>query len=66
MNSKLSLFAIGVLVAMMAMIAPMDTAVAQDSEASADGEEYKDGEHKGKSCPFKEKKEASVESPPSA
>jgi len=40
----------------------MDFAIAQTSNISPDGEgEYKDGERKeGKSCPFKDKKNASV------
>ena len=61
MNSKIAMFSILALAAIFAMALPMDTAVAQTSEISPDGEgEYKDGEHEGKSCPFKDKKRASV------
>ncbi len=61
MNSKIAMFSILALAAIFAMLLPMDSAVAQTSEISPDGEgEYKDGEHEGKSCPFKDKKRASV------
>jgi len=61
MDSKIAMFSILALAAIFAMALPMDTAVAQSSEISPDGEgEYKDGEHEGKSCPFKDKKRASV------
>ena len=46
---------------MMGMVSPMDTAIAQESESNPDGDkEYKEGEHKGKSCPFKDKKTATT------
>ncbi len=61
MNSKIAMFSILALAAIFAMLLPMDSAVAQTSDISPDGEgEYKDGEHEGKSCPFKDKKRASV------
>jgi len=61
MDSKIAMFSILALAAIFAMVLPMDTAVAQSSEISPDGEgEYKDGEREGKSCPFKDKKKASV------
>ena len=61
MNSKIAMFSILALAAIFAMVLPMDSAVAQTSDISADGEgEYKDGDHEGKSCPFKDKKRASV------
>jgi hypothetical protein len=61
MNSKIAMFSVLALAAIFAMLLPMDSAVAQTSEISPDGEgEYKDGEHEGKSCPFKDKKRASV------
>ena len=61
MDSKIAMFSILALAAIFAMALPMDTAVAQSSEISPDGEgEYKDGEYEGKSCPFKDKKRASV------
>ena len=61
MNSKIAMFSVLALAAIFAMILPMDSAVAQTSDISPDGEgEYKDGEHEGKSCPFKDKKRASV------
>ena len=60
-NSKIAMFSILALAAIFAMILPMDSAVAQTSDISADGEgEYNDGDHEGKSCPFKDKKRASV------
>ncbi len=61
MNSKIAMFSVLALAAIFAMILPMDSAVAQTSDIAPDGEgEYKDGEHEGKSCPFKDKKRASV------
>ena len=61
MDSKIVMFSVLILAAIFAMALPMDTAVAQTSDVSPDGEgEYKDGEHEGKSCPFKDKKWASV------
>ena len=61
MNSKIAMFSVLALAAIFAMLLPMDSAVAQTSDISPDGEgEYKDGEHEGKSCPFKDKKRASV------
>jgi len=61
MDSKIAMFSVLALAAIFAMILPMDSAVAQTSDISPDGEgEYKDGEHEGKSCPFKDKKRASV------
>ncbi len=61
MNSKIAMFSVLALAAIFAMLVPMDSAVAQTSDISPDGEgEYKDGEHEGKSCPFKDKKRASV------
>ncbi len=61
MNSKIAMFSILALAAIFAMVLPMDSAVAQTSDVSPDGEgEYKDGDHEGKSCPFKNKKTASV------
>ena len=61
MDSKIVMFSVLVLAAIFAMALPMDTAVAQTSDVSADSEsENKDGEYKGKSCPFKDKKSASV------
>ncbi len=61
MNSKIAMFSVIALAAIFAMLLPMDSAVAQTSNISPDGEgEYKDGEHEGKSCPFKDKKRASV------
>ncbi len=60
-NSKIAIFSILALAAIFAMVLPMDSAVAQTSDISTDGEgEYKDGDHEGKSCPFKDKKSASV------
>jgi hypothetical protein len=61
MDSKIAMFSILALTAIFAMALPMDSAVAQTSDISPDGEgEYKDGDHEGKSCPFKDKKRASV------
>jgi hypothetical protein len=61
MNSKIAMFSVLALAAIFAMLLPMDSAVAQTSDISPDGEgEYKDGDHEGKSCPFKDKKRASV------
>ena len=61
MNAKIAMFSILALAAIFAMLLPMDSAVAQTSDISPDGEgKYKDGEHEGKSCPFKDKKKASV------
>jgi hypothetical protein len=61
MNSKIAIFSVLALAAIFAMLLPMDSAVAQTSDISPDGEgEYKDGDHEGKSCPFKDKKRASV------
>jgi hypothetical protein len=61
MNSKIAMFSVLALAAIFAMLLPMDSAVAQTSDISPDGEgEYKEGEHEGKSCPFKDKKRASV------
>ena len=58
MDSKIVMFSVLVLAAIFAMALPMDTAFA---DVSPDGEgENKDGEYKGKSCPFKDKKRASV------
>jgi len=59
MDSKIVMFSILALAAIFAMALPMDSAVAQTSYVSPDGEEG-DGEHEGKSCPFKDKKRASV------
>lgn len=47
-----------VLTAIFAMALPMDSVYAQTGDVSPDGE---DGEHEGKSCPFKERKGASVD-----
>ncbi len=61
MDSKIAMFSILAIAAIFAMALPMDSAVAQTSDISPDGEgEYKDGDHEGKSCPFKDKKRASV------
>ena len=61
MNSTIAMFSVLALAAIFAMLLPMDSAVAQTSDVSPDGEgEYKDGDHEGKSCPFKDKKRASV------
>ncbi|MDH3656911.1 MAG: hypothetical protein OEM77_02090 [Nitrosopumilus sp.] len=62
MDSKIAMFSILALAAIFAMMLPMDSAIAQTSNVSPNGEgEYKDGERKeGKSCPFKDKKNASV------
>jgi len=61
-DSKITMFSILALAAIFAMALPMDSATAQTSNVSPDGEgEYKDGEHEGKSCPFKDKKSASVD-----
>ena len=61
MDSKIAMFSILALAAIFAMALPMDAAVAQTSDISPDGEgEYKDGDHEEKSCPFKDKKRASV------
>ena len=61
MNSKIAMFSVLALAAIFAMLLPMDSAVAQTSDISPDGEgEYKEGDHEGKSCPFKDKKRASV------
>ena len=51
------MFSVLILAAIFAMALPMDTAVAQTSDVSPDGEGE---EYKGKSCPFKDKKLASV------
>ena len=59
MNSKIAMFSILALAAIFAMALPIDSAVAQTSDVSPDGEGG-DGEHEGKSCPFKDKKRASV------
>jgi len=62
MDTKIAMFSILALAAIFAMILPMDAAVAQSPEISTDGEgEYKDGGHEGKSCPFKDKKRASID-----
>lgn len=58
MNSKIALFSMLVLTAIFAMTLPMDSIYAQTGDVSPDGE---DGEHEGKSCPFKERKGASVD-----
>jgi len=61
-NSKIAMFSVLALAAIFAMALPMDSAIAQTSDLSPDGEgEYKDGDHEGKSCPFKDKKSASVD-----
>ena len=61
MDSRTVMFSVLALAAIFAMALPMDTAVAQTTDVSPDGEgEYKDGDHEGKSCPFKDKKRASV------
>lgn len=61
MNSKIVLFTVLAVAAVFAMISPIDYAVAQTSDSMPDGEgEYKDGEHEGKSCPNKERKNAST------
>ncbi len=61
MDSKIAMFSILAIAAIFAMALPMDSAVAQTSDISPDDEgEYKDGDHEGKSCPFKDKKRASV------
>ncbi len=61
MNSKIAMFSVLALAAIFSMLLPMDSAVAQTSDITPDGEgEYKDGDHEGKSCPFKDKKRASV------
>lgn len=63
MNSKIALFTLLAIAATFAMVTPMDYAIAQTSDAAPDGEgQYKDGEHEGKSCPNKERKNASANS----
>ena len=43
------------------MALPLDYALAQNSDVPPDSEgESRDGDHEGKSCPFKDKKSASV------
>ena len=60
-DSKIIMFSVLALVATFAMALPMDSAVAQTSDVSPDEEgEYKDGDHKEKSCPFKDKKNAVI------
>lgn len=58
MNAKLFLFVIVAMVSIIGMIAPIEMAVAQ-TDVMPDGE-GKDGSHEGKSCPFKERKSASM------
>ena len=62
MNSKITTFSILALAAIFAMALPLDYALAQNSDVSSDSEEgeSRDGGHEGKSCPFKDKKTASV------
>ena len=61
MNSKITSFSILALAAIFAMALPLDYALAQNSDVSPDSEgESRDGDHEGKSCPFKDKKSASV------
>jgi len=61
-DSKIAMFLVLALAAIFAMALPMDSAIAQTSDVSPDGEgEYKDGDHEGKSCPFKNKKSASID-----
>jgi len=57
MDGKIVLFAILVFTAIFS-ISTVDYAAAQSSDAMPDGGDYKEGE--GKSCPSKEKKEASI------
>ena len=58
MNPQVALFAVLAFAAIFAMVAPMDYAMAE-SVQMPDGEGG-DGEHEGKSCPFKERKSASI------
>lgn len=61
-DSKIVMFSVLALAAIFTMALPMNSAIAQTSDVSIDGErEYKDGDHEGKSCPFKDKKSASVD-----
>ena len=63
MNKTTMAFAVLALAAVFALASPFDVAVAQTSDAMPDGEggEYKDGDREGKSCPFKDKKSASID-----
>ena len=57
MDSKIVMFSVLVLAAIFAMALPMDTAFA---DVSPDGEgEYEDGNNE-RSCPFQDKKRATV------
>ena len=58
LNTKLSLFVIAALIAVIGMVSPIEIAVAQ-TEAIPDGE-GEEGNHEGKTCPFKERKSASI------
>jgi len=60
MKYTVALFTVLAFAAIVAMITPVDIAVAQPSNAMPDGE-YKDGNNEGKSCPSKDKKNASVD-----
>ena len=60
MDSKIVAFSIVALVAIFSVALPMDSVFAQTSDMMPHGE-GEDGE--AKSCPFKEKKSASYESP---
>ena len=57
MNSQVALFAVLAFAAVFAMVTPIDYAIAE-SGPMPDGEGG-EGEHEGKSCPSKEKKNAS-------
>lgn len=58
LNARLSIFVIAALVAVIGMISPIEMAVAQ-TESIPDGE-GEEGNHEGKTCPFKERKSASI------
>ncbi len=58
LNARFSLFVIAALVAVIGMISPIEMAVAQTEVIPyGEGEE---GNHEGKTCPFKERKSASI------
>ena len=62
MDSKIVIFSILVLAAIFTMMLPIDSVIAQTSNMSTDKDsEHKDGNREGKSCPFKDKKNASVD-----
>ena len=58
LNARLSIFVIAALVVVIGMISPVEMAVAQ-TEIIPDGE-GEGGNHEGKTCPFKDKKSASI------